>query len=47
MIIINPSKMIEEIYREPLIQKTLIDDKKKGGIFKRFVMYVGSKLFDN
>lgn len=40
-IIINPSKVMREIYKEPLLPK----DHKKDGAVKKFVMYMGSKIF--
>ncbi len=42
-IIINPSKIIKEIYKEPLLE-TKKDENKKG-VIKNLVMYLGSKIF--
>jgi hypothetical protein len=39
-IIINPSKILKEVYTEPLLKK----DVKKEGNFKKFIMYLGSKI---
>jgi chromosome segregation ATPase len=42
-IILNPSKVIKEVLKEPLISNT--NQKSRGSMFKRFVMYMGSKIF--
>jgi hypothetical protein len=41
-IILNPSKVIKEVLKEPLIMK---QTQKRDSMFKRFVMYMGSKIF--
>ncbi len=41
-IIINPSKVMKEIYSEPLV-----GNGKKDGAFKRFILYMGNKIFIN
>jgi hypothetical protein len=51
-IIINPSKIFKEVNREPLLDRTNISrnsisssQSEKNSLFKRFVMYMGSKIF--
>jgi hypothetical protein len=48
-IILNPSKVFKEIYREPLLDKSYSESEKSNrsndSRFKRFVMYMGSKIF--
>ena len=43
-IIINPSKVIKEIYKEPLLGGT---NTIENNAFKRFVLYMGKKIFIN
>ena len=49
MIIMNPSKAFREVYTESLIESNLKDENepKDNSLFKRFIMYAGSKLFMN
>jgi hypothetical protein len=42
-IIINPSKIIKEIYKEPLLEKK--KEEKNRNSLKNLVMYLGSKIF--
>ena len=42
-IIINPSKIIKEIYKEPLLEKK--NEEKNRNSLKNLVMYLGSKIF--
>lgn len=42
-IIINPSKIIKEIYKEPLLEKK--KEEKNRSSLKNLVMYLGSKIF--
>lgn len=48
-IILNPSKVFKEIYREPLLEKSYSEsiksNKTNDSKFKRFVMFMGSKIF--
>ena len=46
-IIINPSKIFKEVYREPLLDRTNMSrnsisssQSEKNSLFKRFVMYI-------
>jgi len=45
----NPSKAFREVYTESLIESNLKDENepKDNSLFKRFIMYAGSKLFMN
>ncbi len=49
MIIMNPSKNFKEVYTQSLIEKPSegLKDQKEGNIFKRFILYAGSKIFIN
>lgn len=44
-IIINPSKIIKEVYQEPLLSKTKSNNQTNKNIFRRFILYMGSQIF--